>query len=108
MSGNCAIGIDATAMAPASVITIAITIANRGRSMKIAENMSSVLRGEVRRHDLAGMDLLYSLDNDKLALFKALGRNDVTTLLNACRDSPLLHFFIRTDNHHVVAGLIEL
>ena len=39
ISGNCAIGIEAMAIAPASVITMAMTTANLGRSMKMLENI---------------------------------------------------------------------
>jgi len=39
MSGNCAIGIVVIAMTPAMVMTIAMTIASRGRSMKMAESI---------------------------------------------------------------------
>jgi hypothetical protein len=39
MSGNCAIGIAEIAMTPASVMTMAMTMANLGRSMKMAENI---------------------------------------------------------------------
>jgi hypothetical protein len=41
MSGNCAIGMPAMAMAPASVMTMAMTIANLGRSMKMLENIGA-------------------------------------------------------------------
>ena len=37
MSGNCATGMRSIASAPASVITIAMTMASRGRSTKTEE-----------------------------------------------------------------------
>ena len=37
MSGNCATGMRRSEIAPASVIRMAITIASRGRAMKICE-----------------------------------------------------------------------
>ena len=40
MSGNCAIGIWANATRPASVITIEMTAASRGRAIKTPEIMS--------------------------------------------------------------------
>ena len=40
MSGYCAIGITNSDSSPAIVMTIAITVASRGRSMKMAENMA--------------------------------------------------------------------
>jgi hypothetical protein len=39
ISGNCAMGIAEIAIAPASVMTMAMTTANRGRSMKMLENI---------------------------------------------------------------------
>ena len=37
MSGNCATGMRVSAIAPAIVITMAMTMASRGRLMKVAE-----------------------------------------------------------------------
>ena len=45
MSGNCAIGIAVMAMTPASVMTMAMTMANRGRSMKMPENIGCQFPG---------------------------------------------------------------
>ncbi len=53
MSGNCATGMRVSAIRPAMVMTIAMTIASRGRSTKTAQNMASVLR---RRLRFAGLD----------------------------------------------------
>src|SRR5580692_10139384 len=41
MSGYCAIGIENSARKPAMVVTMAMTIASRGRSTKMAENIGS-------------------------------------------------------------------
>jgi hypothetical protein len=41
MSGSCARGIRVSAISPASVMTMAMTIASRGRLMKIAEIIQS-------------------------------------------------------------------
>ena len=40
MLGNCAIGIAVSAISPASVMMTEITIASRGRSMKMPESMA--------------------------------------------------------------------
>ena len=42
MSGNCDSGIACRAIAPAIVMMIAMTMASRGRSTKIEENMASL------------------------------------------------------------------
>src|SRR5690348_7265664 len=39
ISGYCATGITTSDSSPAMVVTMAMTVASRGRSMKIAENM---------------------------------------------------------------------
>ena len=44
MSGNWATGMALSAISPASVMTIEMTIASRGRSMKVAEIISRHLR----------------------------------------------------------------
>ena len=72
ISGNCAIGIAAIAMMPASVMTMETTKASRGRSMKMPENIRLSFRGTTRRrHDLSGTHLLDALDDDLLALLEA-------------------------------------
>ena len=45
MSGYCATGIARNANAPAIVVTTAMTIARRGRSTKIADNIVQLLPG---------------------------------------------------------------
>src|SRR5271156_1344179 len=45
ISGYCATGIARKANAPAIVVTMAMTIARRGRSTKIADNMAQLLSG---------------------------------------------------------------
>ena len=71
MSGNCATGIAASAMRPASVMTIEMTKASRGRSMKTSEiNVSArrCRRSRVACDDLAGPHLVDAVDDDLLAL----------------------------------------
>ena len=47
MSGNCAIGIAESAIRPASVMTIEMTMAKRGRSMKMPEIIGQAAGGAV-------------------------------------------------------------
>lgn len=42
MSGYCATGMATNEIAPAMVVTIAMTIASRGRSTKIADSMAQL------------------------------------------------------------------
>ena len=57
------------AIAPARVITIAMTTANLGRSMKMLENiLCSVSRRDACGNDLARTDLLNTFHNYQLAL----------------------------------------
>src|ERR1700726_105305 len=71
ISGYCAIGIENSARKPAMVVTIAMTIASRGRSTKMAENIGSAPL-ERRRHRASldrrsGAHPLQSFDDDLLA-----------------------------------------
>ena len=66
------------AIAPARVITIAITTANLGRSMKMLENIRcSVSRRDARGNNLARTDLLNTFDNYHFALFQPLRNNNI-------------------------------
>src|SRR5215470_19510232 len=105
MSGNCAMGIAKMAMTPASVMTIAMTMASRGRSMK--SRTASGPRYDGCGHDLAGTDLLNALDDDLLSLFEAVGHHDVAPLLGTGRYAALLDLLGRVDHEHIAAGLIE-
>src|SRR5215471_6997930 len=75
MSGSCATGIRKRARSPPSVMTIEITIASRGRSMKTEEIMASapVGDGRYRRgcHRRVGSRPLDSVNNDLLSLLQA-------------------------------------
>ena len=70
ISGYCAIGMEYSANAPAIVVTIAMTMARRGRSTKIDESMESTLlhalRQRTRLHRRAGTDPLQTLHDDRL------------------------------------------
>ncbi|MGB6468491.1 MAG: hypothetical protein WBF27_20205, partial [Xanthobacteraceae bacterium] len=106
MSGNCAIGIADMAMMPARVITIAMTMANRGRSMKILENIGSIFRRDSRCHDLTRPHFLDAADDNEFSRLKAGLYLDVPTLFGTGRDAPLLDFLCIVNEHHVMARLI--
>src|SRR5215470_5079448 len=96
------------AMAPASVITIAMTTANLGRSMKIPENMRcSVSRRNGCRNNLARTDFLNTLHNYNFAGFEPLRDDDVAPLFDACRDTSLFDLFCVVDHQDVVACLVQ-
>jgi hypothetical protein len=80
-------------MTPASVMTMAMTKASRGRSMKMLENIVSVSRHRTRRHDLTRMHLLYPLDNHQFSLLETVRHDNVSTLLDAGRHASQLDLF---------------
>ena len=68
--GYCAIGIASSDTRPAIVVTIAMTIASRGRSTKMADNTAQPATrglGGRSRHDGARPQALRPLDDDHLA-----------------------------------------
>src|SRR6516164_10952723 len=73
MSGNCAIGIAASASSPASVMTKEMTRASRGRRMKSEEIMplsrsfGRNRRHHLRRHRHSGTHSLLALNDDEIA-----------------------------------------
>src|SRR5262249_32667960 len=73
MSGSCAIGIRARARSPPKVMTIEMTIASRGRSMKTEEIILSAPAGDGcygrRCHRCVGPCPLDALDDYSLSLF---------------------------------------
>src|SRR5882762_1945492 len=77
MSGSCATGIRVRANSPPSVMTMAMTIASRGRSMKTEEITWSAPGGHgrcrCRRDRRIGPHTLKPLDDDALALREAVG-----------------------------------
>src|ERR1700724_1667287 len=69
MSGYCAFGIENSASKPAMVVTMAMTIASRGRSTKMAENIGSApfeRRRRAGRDRNSGAHPLQSFDDDLL------------------------------------------
>src|SRR5580658_9063925 len=77
MSGSCATGMRSIDSTPASVMTIAMTIASRGRRIKTAEIIGSRLgvgqrrAGRPRRHHQTGPHPLDAVQHDHLALGQA-------------------------------------
>src|SRR5271154_3728573 len=111
MSGNCATGIDAMAMMPASVMTMEMTKARRGRSTKMAEILASTSRaGSHHRalHRLPGPHLLHAVDDHLLAGLEAGVDHDVGVLVGTGGEAPHLHLVVVGDDQRVVAGLIHL
>ena len=82
MSGNCATGIARRESSPAIAVTSAITIASRGRSTKIDENIALTTdrffnwRG---CHRDSRPKTLHATDDDKFPARKAIGDNDRTS-----------------------------
>ena len=80
MSGYWATGIARYAKAPAIVVTIAMTIARRGRSTKIAENIASAPVGRRRQrrrlHRHVAAHSLDPLDDHLFAAGQALLHDD--------------------------------
>ena len=91
MSGYCATGIARNARAPAIVVTMAMTIARRGRSTKMADNMAQLLPGAggsgvcANRHTRA--QALESFDDHQLAAGQTLVDDDACAAF-ACRLDP--------------------
>src|SRR4051794_28738853 len=109
MSGYCAIGITRRETSPAIVVTSAITIASRGRSTKMAENIDLALiqiwhsRVCLDRH--TGPQRLNAVDNDLLAARQTFGDNYPLAICSA-RFDPTDHDLAVLDNKDVDALLI--
>src|ERR1700733_3644078 len=115
MSGNCATGMRSSESTPASVITMAMTIASRGRSTKTAEIMplwTRRFRCGRRRRGGTGVYLdawphaLDALEHDRFAFLEAShddrgGRGRLAEL-----DAALLDVVLAVDDIDVVALLI--
>src|SRR3984893_185433 len=91
ISGYCAIGIENSATAPAMVVTMAMTIASRGRSTNMAESIGLApcqsCRQRVRPYRHAGPDALQSLHDDLLAPGEALIDDDAGPTFTARLDA---------------------
>src|SRR5438034_5241712 len=111
MSGNCATGSRVIAMRPASVMTIEMTKASRGRSMKTSEITAlGPLAGRQHRDrdGLSDARLLDPIDDDLLALLQPVGDDDIAPVLRPGRDPPHLDLVVGVYDQHERAGLIEL
>src|SRR5438046_1029793 len=109
MSGNCATGSRVMAMRPASVMTIEMTKASRGRSTQtsaITALRPLVARQHRDRDSLPHPRLLHPVDDDLLALLQPIGDDDVAPVLRPGRDPPHLDLVVGVDDQHERAGLI--
>src|SRR6516164_2167168 len=110
MSGYCASGMTNSDTSPAIVVIKAMTMANRGRSTKIADSigLASVECGRYRcslyRH--SGSQRLETLDDHQLVTRQTLGDDYICAAGAACLDSPDRHLPI-FDDEHVNALLIR-
>src|SRR5580692_2981856 len=108
MSGYCAIGIENSARKPAMVVTMAMTMASRGRSTKMAESIGSA---PVERRHRASLDRrtgahpLQSFDNDQLVSGQAFLDDGIRSALTAGLD-PLHNGFAILDHEDVDAFLV--
>src|SRR6266851_3379564 len=131
MSGNCATGMRVSAIAPAMVMTMAMTMARRGRVMKTPEIMARsssagarrrrgraaggrAWRAGCRRLDAggAGRDRLSrahaldALDDDALAFAEPAGHRRQRRRRLAELDAALLRLVVAVDDVDVVAHLV--
>src|SRR5215831_13238006 len=84
MSGYCAIGIEYSASAPAIVVTMAMTMASRGRSTKTEESIeltSDRLRHRACAHRCSGTDSLQPVHDDLLAAGQPRVNHDIRAAL---------------------------
>src|ERR1051325_4082203 len=109
MSGYCAIGITSSDTSPAIVVTSAMTIASRGRSTKMAENIDLALiqarRGRACPYRHAGPQRLDAFDNDLLAAGQTVG-DDHPLAVRPARLDPADRDLAVLDNEDVNALLI--
>src|SRR5271166_2921605 len=110
ISGSCATGIRVSAKRPPSAMTIAMTIARRGRSMKTDEIMASAPardggdgRGRHRRVRSRPLDSLY---DDLLSLLQAVDNAGLFRSQFAEAHTALAGDILIIDHIHVAALLI--
>src|SRR5258708_5892532 len=89
---------------PTRTMTMAMTIANTGRSMK---NFAIYLPAftDLGIHDEAGSDLLYAFDNDAVAGFQPLRHDHALVVVVARNDAARQNLIIRTDGEHRLQAL---
>src|SRR6476659_3824171 len=108
ISGYCAIGIEYSASAPAIVVTMAMTMASRGRSTKTEDSIklaSDRLRHWACSHRYSGTDPLQAVHDDLLAAGQPSVNHDVRAALgaglNALDDGLAI-----LDDEHIDAPLV--
>src|SRR6476469_5225223 len=108
ISGYCAIGIEYSASAPAIVVTMAMTMASRGRSTKTEESIESTpqcLRHRACSHRYSGTDPLQAVHDDLLAAGQARVNHDIRAALGAGLDA-LDGGLAVVDDEHIDAPLV--
>src|SRR6185437_5711207 len=130
MSGNCATGMRVIAIAPAMVMTMAMTMARRGRAMKTLEIMTpsspsgallwrcrlarrrpagrrGLARRRCGRHRLSRPHALNAVDDHRVALVEAVGDDRHGRRRLAELDALLLCLVVAIDGIDIVALLIR-
>src|ERR1700736_988746 len=119
MSGNCETGIRRIAKAPAIVMTIAMTMARRGRSTKTDEIMARRFRPPSvrrqgwrwrrgrRRYRLAGAPALQALVDHQLACLQTVDHRGNGRRRLAELDRPALRLVVGADHIDIIALLIR-
>src|ERR1700751_162063 len=90
ISGYCPIGIEYSASAPAIVVTMAMTMASRGRSTKTEDSIklaSDRLRHRACSHRYSGTDPLQAVHDDLLAAGQPGVDHDIRAALGAGLDA---------------------
>src|SRR4051812_27359364 len=108
MSGNWATGIARMAIRPARVMTIEITKARRGRSMKMSEIIG--LRPPAPAHSPARparVGPLDTIDDHVVTFLKACGDDHIGIPVRTGFDPSLLHLVLIIDHQGVIAGLVK-
>src|SRR6185503_19182828 len=103
MSGYCATGMEISARSPAIVVTMAMTMASRGRSTNTADS-TALLRPERgcdrRRLDRsAGTNALQPLYDDLLAALEAGFEHGIAAIRPLNRDPPHRGLAVLDDEH---------
>src|SRR6516164_8106405 len=103
ISGYCARGMTSSDTSPAIEMTKAMTMANRGRSTKIADSIGSASaecgRYRCSPYRRSRSQRFEALDDDKLVARQALGDDDICAASAACLDTPDRHLPVFDDKH---------
>src|SRR5690242_10118650 len=107
MSGNCATGSDLIATSPPNTVTMAITIATMGRSIKIREIILSTAlqRNQTRTHSDAGPDFLRAFNHDPFTGFQTVVDDPILVDLLADFNRTNTHFVVVANNGDLIAAL---